>query len=162
MPAITALVHTTNDGLRLGRTLEMLLPCAEILVVDHQSADGTRRIAREYGARIVTGESDAAANHYLELAQHDWVFCLQPGESITEGLQASLFEWSAEAGQAEGRGGSAFSVYVREQVGEDWRALSQPETRLIPRNWSRWQGRLPAPEPSAIVLEGALLRFTWP
>ena len=38
MPPITALLHTMNDALRLGRTLEMILPCAEILIVDHRSA----------------------------------------------------------------------------------------------------------------------------
>ena len=60
MPPITALLHTKNDGLRLGRALEMLLPCAEILIVDHHSADATRRIAREYGARIVTADASPA------------------------------------------------------------------------------------------------------
>jgi glycosyltransferase involved in cell wall biosynthesis len=57
MPPITALLHTTNDALRLGRALETLLPCAEIIIVDHHSADATRRIARDYGARIVTADS---------------------------------------------------------------------------------------------------------
>src|ERR1700686_5001163 len=95
MPPITALLHTANDALRLGRALETLLPCAEILIVDHGSADATRRIAREYGARIVIAHNQAPAHHYLALAGHDWIFCIAPAESITESLQASLFEWSA-------------------------------------------------------------------
>jgi|ERR1022692_1856179 hypothetical protein len=159
MPPITALLHTANDALRLGRTLETLLPCREILIVDHHSADATRRIAREYGARIVTADSPANTSHYLDLAGYDWILCMEPGESITEGLQASLFEWSALPGVA---GGPAFSVFVREQSGENWLELPTPQARLIPRGWTRWQGRFPAPEPSAIALEGELLRFTWP
>jgi hypothetical protein len=165
MPPITALLHTMNDGLRLGRTLEMLLPCAEILILDHHSADATRRIAREYGARVVTADSHATANHYLDLARHDWILCIEPGESITEGLQASLFEWSAQPSRGvagTGAGGSAFAVYVREQTGEKWRELPAPETRLVPRSWALWQGRLPTHEPSAIALQGAMLRFTVP
>jgi glycosyltransferase involved in cell wall biosynthesis len=162
MPPITALLHTSNDVLCLGRTLETLLPCAEILVVDHHSTDSTRRVARAYGARIIATDKHTATNHYLDLARHDWIFCLEPGESITEGLQASLFEWSAlpNDGVVGGIGSHpAFSVLVREQVGERWLQFPAPETRLIPRDWTLWREHLPAPEPSAILIEGELLRF---
>jgi hypothetical protein len=164
MPLITALLHTTNDALRLGRALEMLLPCSEILIVDHHSADATLRIAREYGARIVAADSRATANHYLDMARHDWILCMEPTESITEGLQASLFEWSALPGHGVVGGASApaFSVFLRAQTGEAWLESPAPETRLIPRNWTRWHGQLPAHEPSAITLEGELLRFALP
>jgi glycosyltransferase involved in cell wall biosynthesis len=165
MPPITALLHTMNDALRLGRTLETLLPCAEIVIVDHHSADATPRIAREYGAHIVDADEGAVASDFLDVARYDWIFCVEPGESITEGLQASLFEWAAlpsydvVGGVA---GGRAFSVCVREQIRKSWRDLPVPEIRLIPRDWTRWRGRLPAPEPSAIALEGELLRFALP
>jgi hypothetical protein len=160
MPPITALLHTSNDGLRLGRTLEMLLPCAELLIVDHGSTDGTRRIAREYGARVVAADGPEDANHYTELARHDWILCMQPGESITEALQATLFEWSMLPGsEVEGR---AFSVSVRKQTGEDWLRSSAPEIRLIPRSWSQWQGHLPVHQDSAIPLDGEMLRFAFP
>jgi len=165
MPPITALLHTMNDALRLGRALETLLPCAEILIVDHHSADATRRIAHEYGARIVAEEGNPVVSEYLDVARYDWIFCMEPGESISEGLQASLFEWAAlpsydvVGGIA---GGRAFSVCVREQVRKSWVDLPIPETRLIPRGWTRWRGRLPAPEPSAIAMEGELLRFVLP
>jgi glycosyltransferase involved in cell wall biosynthesis len=165
MPPITALLHTTNDALRLGRALETLLPCAEILIVDHHSADATRRIAREYGARIIMANSQAPAHHYLDLASHDWIFCIEPVESTTESLQASLFEWSALPSHSvvgNGNGRLAFSVFVREQAGERWMNFPKPETRLIPRGWPRWQSHLPAHEPSAVTLEGALLRFALP
>ena len=161
MPPITALLHTANDALRLGRTLEMILPCSEILIVDHHSTDATRRVAREYGARMVAANSDEIENRYLDLARHDWILCMQPGESITESLQASLFEWSALSSSCVANG-VAFSVFVREQTGEHWLELPAPETRLIPRNWTRWHGRLPAQEPSAVSLEGELLRFAFP
>ena len=106
-----------------GRALETLLPCAEILVVEYHSADATRRIAREYGARIVVAEDGVPQRRYLDLASFDWILCLEPTESITEGLQASLFEWSAlpSLSVASGAaGGPAYSVFVREQAGEGW------------------------------------------
>jgi glycosyltransferase involved in cell wall biosynthesis len=162
MPPITALLHTKNDALRLGRALEMLLPCTDIVIVDHHSTDATLRVARQYGARVVTADAHPAADHYLDLARHDWILCLDPAESISEGLQASLFEWSVSPVQPNISGaanGSAFSVFVRQQTSEGWLQLPAPETRLIPRGWTRWEGRLPAREPSAVALQGELLRF---
>jgi len=160
MPPLTALLHTINDALRLGRALEMLLPCSELLIVDHRSTDGTLRVAREYGARIVPADSRAAAN-YLDLARHEWILCLDPSESITEGLQATLFEWSSLPAHSV-CGTSGFSVLVREQIAETWRHHLAPETRLVPRNWNLWNESLPAHDPSSVTLEGELLRLPFP
>ncbi|MFZ0300284.1 MAG: hypothetical protein WAM13_18185 [Candidatus Sulfotelmatobacter sp.] len=165
MPPITALLHTKNDALRLGRALEMLLPCTDIVIIDHHSADATLHIAREYGARVVTADAHPSADRYLDLARYDWILCLDPAESISEGLQASLFEWSVLPTESDISGaanGSAFSVFVRQQTVEGWLTLPAPETRLVPRGWTRWDGRLPAREPSAVALEGELLRFASP
>jgi len=160
MPPITALLHTANDISRLGRTLETLLPCAEILIVDHHSSDGTLRIARTYGARIVLAERKSAKN-YLELARHEWIFCIAPGESITESLQASLYEWSIPP-QAELVRDTiqvpGYSVRVREQRGERWQENPTPETRLISRS-SKWNGGPAMYDPATTLLEGELLRF---
>ena len=157
MPPITALIHTHNDALRLGRTFETLLPCSEILIVDHHSTDATLRIARQYAARIVTAEATHPPDHYLTLARHDWILCLAPGESLTENLQATLFEWS----HLSRAPATAFSFPVSQQTGEHWRHLPA-QTRLIPRTWPHWHGLLPASESSAVALEGELLRFDLP
>lgn len=168
MPAITALLHTQNDALRLGRALETLLPCDEILVVDHGSRDATRRIAREYGARVVETSDGAGPSQCLQFARCEWILCLDPRESLTEALAASLFEWRSEwrsEGTPESRTSPAttpFSVYLREETADGWLENPTPQTRVVPRNWNQWKGLMPAPEPSAIALEGALLRFLLP
>jgi len=159
MPPITALLHTRNDARRLGRALETLLPCAEILIVDHHSTDRTLRVAAEYGARILRAD-DPPAKPYHDRASYDWVLCLDPAECLTEGLQATLFEWSFATHVVPNA--PAFSVSVREQVGETWRGHAAAETRLIPRNWRRWNGPLPAHEPSSPALAGELLRLAFP
>lgn len=161
MPPITALLHTTNAALRLGRVLETLPPCAEILIVDHDSTDSTLRVARDYGARVVLPHDQVPPNHYLDQARHDWILCLDPSESLSESLQASLFEWSLLP-DASAAGGSSFSLLVREQVAESWRTLATPETRLIPRNWTLWNELVPAHAASSITLEGELLRLAYP
>jgi hypothetical protein len=162
MPAITALLHTRNDALRLGRALETLLPCAEILIVDHDSSDATRRVARQYGARVVAATPCAGAREYVDLASNDWIFCLEPRESLTENLQVSLFEWSALPSTKSLDEVPAYSVSRRYQTGDRWLDSSTPEVRLVPRNWARWCGVLPAASTSAIPLQGELLSFAYP
>lgn len=158
MPSITALLHTENDALRLGRALESLRPCDEIVIVDHGSRDSTVLVAREYGARILAAGGSPA--HSLESARHDWILCLDPRETLTEGLEASLYEWKSQAATEHRDAG--FSVFLREEAPGGWLSLPTPQTRLVPRSWNRWNGYLPADQVSAVTLEGELLRFLSP
>jgi glycosyltransferase involved in cell wall biosynthesis len=156
MPPITALLHTANDALRLGRALETTLPCQEIVVVDHGSSDATKRVALRYGARFV-GADRRSTSDYAQLTRLDWILCLDPAESLTEALQATLFEWrSLPATEITT---SAFNISVREKIGEICRQRPAPETRLIRRSWTSWDGLLPAFDPTLPLLEGDLLRI---
>jgi glycosyltransferase involved in cell wall biosynthesis len=159
MPPITAILHTYNDELRLGRALQTLLPCDEILIIDHGSTDNTLRIARQYAARIGIATKQAPGG-LLHFARHDWALVLQPSESVSEPLEAALFEWKLSS-PSDLDGIPAFSVPVREQTSEGWIAFD-PATRLIPRTWNRWEGLLPANHLQAKVLSGELLRFRRP
>jgi hypothetical protein len=160
MPPITALLHTVNDERRLGRALETLFPCAEILIVDHFSADRTARIARKYGARIVQASSSRTTRAYLNLASNNWMLCLAPSESITESLQATLLDWSSlpDANVT----GCSFCIPVREQIGDAWKKHPMLETRLVPKHWDLWNALLPKYDASSVPLEGELIRLTYP
>jgi len=159
MPAITALIHTNNDALRLGRALEMLYPCDEIFVIDHASRDATLRVAREYGARVVAVKADGPTVQYVPHDPSAWILCLDPRESLTESLSASLYEWKT---QHLPGGVSSFSVYLREETTQGWIANPVAQTRLVPASWSRWEKMFPANDPAAVALEGELLRFVFP
>ncbi|HYM78842.1 MAG TPA: glycosyltransferase [Candidatus Dormibacteraeota bacterium] len=158
MPALTAVLHTRNDALRLGRALETLYPCDEIVVVDHGSRDGTLRVAMEYGARVVAAEQTAASAQFLAGVNSGWILCLDPRESLTEALAASLFEWKSEPVAAA----AVFSVFLREETTEGWVENPSAQTRLVSAGWNRWHGHLPANDPSAVALEGELLHFVFP
>src|SRR5579863_9472529 len=95
MVRIAAVVHTYNDALRLGRCLETVYPCDEIVVVDHGSQDRTLQVAREYGARAIV--ATGGDKKFWQPSDAEWILCLDPRESLTESLAASLFEWKAEA-----------------------------------------------------------------
>ena len=75
MPTLTALLHTFNNGLMLGRALETLYPCDEILIVDHGSHDDTVRVASEYAARVISLSADALPSFWLQAACSDWILC---------------------------------------------------------------------------------------
>ncbi len=163
MTSITALLHTENDGLRLGRALETLYACDDILVVDHGSVDDTVRVARDYGARVVAATPESLAENYLHQARTGWVLCLDPRESLTEKLAASLFEWKSQsAGGSRIATASAYSVFLREETAQGWREIPTAQTRLIPQTWKSWRGRFPIHLPQAPALEGELLRFVFP
>jgi glycosyltransferase involved in cell wall biosynthesis len=170
MPKIIALLHTENDLLRIGRCLETLYPCDEIVVVDHGSRDGTVQVAYEYAARVIEATSGAGADSYLRAANLvssadsraeslAWTLCIDPRESVSESLAASLYEWKTEAVHVNA---TAFSVFVREETADGWVRNPVAQTRLVPPGWNRWHGWFPVTEPSAFALEGELLRFIFP
>jgi hypothetical protein len=116
------------------------------------------RIAREWGCRICDSKisiADAAAS-----AKNDWLLLLNPTESITEGLEATLFEWRIRPIE-EVRTIPACSISVRQETPSGW-SDGSPETRLIPKTWSQWAGVMPASESQSILLQGDLLRFLTP
>lgn len=158
MPAITALLHTNNDALRLGRALETLYPCDQIVVIDHGSEDGTLHVARDYGATVVAGKSEVTPFPSLS-SLSGWILCLDPRESLTEALAASLYEWKTEPPPSSV---PAFSVYLREETAQGWISNPVAQTRLVPAHWNRWQNMLPANDSAAVALEGELLRFILP
>jgi glycosyltransferase involved in cell wall biosynthesis len=172
MASITALLHTENDALRLGRALETLYACDAIVIVDHGSHDATLRIAREYGARVVGAIPEASPEDYLrtaaansgsrQSASREWILCLDPRESLTEKLAATLFEWKSESFHTHDFEAPAFSVFLREETEQGWMQVPAAQTRLVPQTWNVWNGRFPMHDAAALALEGELLRFVFP
>jgi glycosyltransferase involved in cell wall biosynthesis len=163
MPPLTALLHTNNDELRLGRCLETLYSCDHILIIDHNSQDATVHIAREYGARVVQAAPGKPRDQYAQSEAPGWILALDPREALTESLAASLFELRAEWRQDLcAHKSPVYSVFLREETADGWIELPAPETRLVLNTWGRWNGTLPARDPEAVALEGELLRFAFP
>jgi glycosyltransferase involved in cell wall biosynthesis len=154
MVRLTGLIHTHDDGARLGRTLESLRPCDDLIVVDHGSSDDTLRVAREYGARLVplsAGGSDEV------LRASEWILSVLPTEALTEGLEAALYEWKLGNPRPE----DAFAVDIREERDGEWSPVGV-STRLVSRIASDWRRELPPARNPAALLDGILLRFLNP
>ncbi len=160
MAKITALIHTHNDAERIGRALESLRACDQVLVVDHASTDDTVKVAGEHGAEVKEDVPGVSAGVYAVDARHDWVLCLLANEAVSEAMEASLFEWKEKAEKVL-EGQSCFSFQLREETPQGWRELG-PHTRLVNRKKINWEGHLPVDHPTAEVLPGHVLRFTKP
>jgi len=160
MPPIAAILHTRNDGLRLGRALESLRVCDEIVIFDHGSTDQTLRVAREYGAKVIPISPTQDWRHAISPEHCRWLLLVQPSEAISEGLEAALYEWKLRSEAAVAHVTSCL-VSLREEIHEGWSTPS-PITRLIPKNWQLWEGNLPQHDPQGMTLDGDLLRFHQP
>jgi len=158
MPPITAILHTHDDRLRVARAIESLRSCDEVLVIDHGSGDDTCDIARRFGARVIAAAGNQASTEpYLREATHDWIFCLQPTESLAESLEASLLEWKLAVHSSD----DVYELAIQEEADVGWDS-SVRETRLVHRDHKRWIGWKPVPPEHPVALEGCLTRFRTP
>lgn len=159
MPKITAIVHASNDAMRIGRAVESLRVCDEVIVVDHQSTDDSAKVARDHGALVKIGVPGVEPGAYIFDAHHDWILCLLPNESLNETLEAALHEWKdGDPGEKPG-----FLIDVREENSEGWHVLG-PQLRLVNRRRMNWPDRLPpnSEEHGTPDLSGEILRFSNP
>ena len=165
MIPISAVIHTLNHGHCVGRAIESLHPCEEIVVIDGGSSDHTLQIARQFGARVAPqpAERSGLSRHsgiaVDSTVTHDWVLCILPTEALVESLEASLYGWK----HALPDGFSAYSVAIREEIEGRWRQLPA-EVRFIHRRHVRWEAGLPVPLPGVRVgvLPGELARLAAP
>jgi glycosyltransferase involved in cell wall biosynthesis len=158
MPKITALLHTHNDALRLGRALDSLRPCDEVLIIDDSSEDDTEKVAREHGARLKRSIAGVTPGAYVMDATHDWILCLQPNEALSEDLEAALLEWKKETADENT---ACFMIAVREENENGWQK-KDPEARLVNRKLVNWVGEMPPNQMCDTSLSGELLRFHQP
>ncbi len=158
MPKITALLHTHNDALRLGRALQSLRACDEVVVIDDSSEDETQRIARENGAIVKTAVPGVTPGAYAIDTSHEWILCLRPDESLSDDLEASLFEWKQ---QDPDENVTCYQLRIREENKNGWHERP-PEARLVNRNRVNWVGDMPPNQGCDSMLNGAVLRFRNP
>ena len=151
--AITAILHTCNDGLRIARAVESLRSCEEVMVIDHGSGDDTCAIARKFGARVIAATTYRPdESTWTRDAANDWIFRMSPAETVSEPLEAALLEWKL----AE-RPEQAVVVAIMEETRSGWVPRSA-ETRLTHRN----RGGPGADTEDLHTLDGSLLRLMSP
>lgn len=152
MPSFSALIHAGENAQSLARALETLRPADEVVVVHHADQKDIRKVVDQYGARPVAAVPGVAEGAYAVNCQNDWILCLRPTETLSEALEAALFEWK----RGEHEPSDTFSMAVRVHGTSE---TLEPETRLVNRSSINWAGELPPSLPGSQPLSGHLLRF---
>lgn len=90
---LSAVIITLNAASQLEACLQSLQFCADIVVVDSGSSDGTQALAQRYGARVIDcpwrgfGPQKQFA---VEQAAHEWVLCVDADERVSAPLRDSI------------------------------------------------------------------------
>lgn len=91
---VSAVVTTFNEAEAIAGCLDSLMWCDEILVVDSNSTDATREIARRYeGVRVLRRTYCGAAsqkNWAIDRCRHDWILILDADERVTPQLRSEI------------------------------------------------------------------------
>lgn len=93
MIPLSAVIITRDAATQLPPCLESLAFCAEILVVDSGSTDGTVELARRHGARVIETHwrgFGPQKQFAVEQATHDWVLCVDADERIGDRLRDAI------------------------------------------------------------------------
>jgi glycosyltransferase involved in cell wall biosynthesis len=158
VPKLTALLRTHNDALRLGRALQSLRPCDEVLIIDDCSEDDTAKVAREYGATFKSAIPGVSPGAYAMDGQYEWILCLRPNEALSDSLEGALLEWKE---QDPGSAVVCYKVLIREESSQGWRDCP-PEARLVNRKMVNWIGDMPPTQEDCATIRGELLCFHHP
>ena len=93
---ISAVVNTRNEAENIFDCLSALKFCDEIVVVDMESEDNTKEIAKEFTDRIYdhkkVGFVEPARNFAIQKALGDWILIVDADERIPKTLAAKLIE----------------------------------------------------------------------
>ena len=90
---LTVIIPTYNEEGTIGDCLASVGFADEVLVVDSFSTDGTVRLAREAGARVLQHEyvySARQKNWAIPQAAHEWVLLVDSDERVTAPLRDEI------------------------------------------------------------------------
>ena len=105
---LSVIVPIKNEAENLPRCLASVAWADEIFVVDSQSTDGSPRIAKEFGARVVQFEFNGIwpmkKNWALEHLpfRNEWIFILDADEVLPREAEAEFRAAIANAGETAG------------------------------------------------------------
>jgi len=139
---ITATIITLNEERNIGRAIESLRCCDEILIVDSGSVDRTIELAENLGARIIEAGWRGYAgqkNWASEQASFDWILSLDADEALSEALEAEI--WSLK------KKGPSYDAYTMPRLAQylgrwilhgGW--YPDRKVRLYNRHKAKWMG----------------------
>jgi glycosyltransferase involved in cell wall biosynthesis len=152
---ISATIITFNEERNIARVIESLRCCDEILVLDSGSNDRTVEIATNLGARVVEASWHGYAaqkNIAAELAGHDWILGLDADESLSEALEAEIWQIKKNGPRYDGYTVPRLAQYLgRWILHSGWHP--DRKVRLFDRRKAKWIGQFVH---ESVVVEGRI------
>lgn len=166
MLKISATIIAFNEERNIARVIESLRCCDEILVLDSGSNDRTVELASKHGARVIDCSWHGYAaqkNIAAELAAHDWILALDADESLSEALEAEIWQIKKSGPEFDGYTMPRLAQYLgRWILHSGW--YPDRKVRLFNRQKAKWVGEFVHEsvkvEGSVGHLESNLLHFT--
>lgn len=163
---ISATIITHNEERNLPRAIESLRCADEILVVDSGSSDRTIELAEKYGAKIIDSPWPGYAkqkNLAAERAENDWILSLDADESLSEALEAEIWQLKKNGPQFDAYTMPRQARYLGRWIKHSgW--YPDRKIRLYNRDKATWTGDFVHEsvnvDGSLGHLEGNLLHFT--
>jgi glycosyltransferase involved in cell wall biosynthesis len=87
---LSAIVTSRNEARLLGRCLDAVAFCGELIVIDVESTDDTAAVAEAHGARVVRHPyvpiAEVARVTVAPQARYDWLLVVDPDEEVPSAL----------------------------------------------------------------------------
>jgi len=139
---IYATIITYNEERNLPRAIESLRCCDEIVVVDSGSTDRTMEIAEKLGARAIDSPWPGYAkqkNLAAEKAAYDWILSIDADESLSEALEAEIWQLKKNGPRFDGYTMPRMAKYLGRWIRHSgW--YPDRKVRLYDRRKGQWQG----------------------
>jgi len=154
---ITATIITFNEAENIRAACESVAWADEIIVVDSDSTDATRDIAKQCGARVLVNPWPGFSKQKqfaVDAATHDWIFSLDADERVSPELQSSIEKLRGlkESQLADGYRVARRSFYMGRWIkGGGW--YPDYQLRLFNRRRGGWGDRII--HESVVMDEGA-------
>ena len=115
---VSVVIITKNEEENIAKCLESLTWADEVIIVDDESSDKTKDIARRYTDNVITKKMDIEGKHRnyaYSLARQRWVLSLDADEVVSEGLQEEL-----KGLFTSGTQDAAFTIPIKTYIGNHW------------------------------------------
>lgn len=139
---ISATIIAFNEERNIARVIESLRCCDEILVLDSGSNDRTVELATKHGARVEEASWHGYAaqkNIAAGLAANDWILSLDADESLSEALEAEIWQIKKAGPSFDGYTMPRLAQYLgRWILHSGW--YPDRKVRLFNRQKAEWVG----------------------
>jgi glycosyltransferase involved in cell wall biosynthesis len=139
---LSATLITYNEERNIARAIESLRCADQIVVVDAGSTDRTVEIAEKLGARVIEHPFKnyaAQKNFAAEQAEHDWILSIDADESLSEALEAEIWQIKKNGPEYDAYTMPRLAQYLgRWILHSGWHP--DRKVRLYDRRRARWTG----------------------